>query len=309
MTMRSARASAALVLLAATIWGVSGLLVRTLVDFDLSPVQIVYYSNALAFLILLGVLAAFAPRFLRVPWRVLPKLGLVGLLGGGLTFLLYTSALALTTLSLATLLLYTAPAWVTLLAWKFLGEQVGVQRLVAVGAAFLGCALVARLYDPSALQGSLLGVLFGLLSGLTYAVFAVFGKSVLLKNHPLSVTVYGQGTTALLLLPLQSAPLPIALPGAALPWLLLFVLGPSIVAPLAFNLGLRRLEAGTVTLLGMWELPVAVTLGVLVLSEPMELPQAAGALLIAASVFALRPPSSAAEEFPLGRVAEAEITS
>src|SRR5439155_22766755 len=109
-------------------------------------------------------------------WRALPGVLLVGVVGGSVGFILYVNAVGLTSVSLATLLLYTSPAWVALLGWRFLGEAVTRRRLVAVGQAFLGCALAARVYDPAGLRLDLLGVLLGLASGLCWALWNVFGK-------------------------------------------------------------------------------------------------------------------------------------
>src|SRR5438270_159857 len=92
-----------------------------------------------------------APLGARPP-AALPGVLLVGVLGGSVGFVCYTNAVALTSVSLATLLLYTSPAWVTLLGWRFLHEVVTPRRLVAVGVAFLGCVLAARVYDPHSLR-------------------------------------------------------------------------------------------------------------------------------------------------------------
>ena len=96
-------------------------------------------------------------------------------------------------------------------------------------------------------------------------------------------------TAAVVLLPLQPAPLPTGLSAGAWPWLLVFVLGPSLVGPILFNLGLRRLEAGLVSLLAITQLVVGVVLGVVVAQDTLELPQLVGALLVGASVLSLRP--------------------
>src|SRR5438067_1775411 len=182
---------------------------------------------------------------------------------------------------------YYAPAWVALLAWRFLGEPLDRRRLAGLVATLVGCALVARVYDAQALRLSLPGVLAGLGSGLSWAVFQVLGKRALEQHHPLTVSAFTAGAAALALLPLQSAPLPLGLGAGTWPWLAAFVLGPNVVAPLLFTAGLRALLAGLASLLSIWELVIAVGLGVLVLGESLELPQALGAALLAASVLAL----------------------
>lgn len=283
------RVAIALVLFAATLWGVGGLFVHRMIGAGLQAVEVAYYSNALAALVLFAGLLLFSPGRLRVGWRSLPGLVSVGVVSGGIGTVCYANAVALTSVSLAALLLYTSPAWVVLLAWRFLGEPIGPRQGLAVAAAFAGCALLAQVYDPSALRASVTGILFGLGSGFTYALFSVLSKRVLEQHHPLSVNAYAFGAAALVLLPLQSEPLPTGLGADVWPWLLAWVVGVLLIALFAFNAGLRSLPASLVSLLVMWQLVVAVPLGVVLLGEPLGLLQALGALFVVASVAILRP--------------------
>ena len=84
-------------------------------------------------------------------------------------------------ISLATLLTSTHPVWTTLLTWRFLGEPTDRRRVLAVAAALVGCALIARVYDPGGLRANLLGIAFGLASDHVAArtLLAVAGGMVL----------------------------------------------------------------------------------------------------------------------------------
>ena len=289
MTRRSSAAGIFQVLAATTLWGAAGLVIHELIAAGLAPLQVVYYSAALSGILLGGALLLFAPRYLYVPRRALPELLLVAFLSSGLSFILYTLAIDLVGVSLATLLNFTAPAWVALLAWRVLGEKVGRGRVLGLAGALAGCVLLVRLYDPGSIRIGLLGAAAGLGSALAWAGYQVFGKRVLRRHHPLTLTAYSAATAALVLLPLQPAPLPTGLGAEAWPWLVGFVLGPSLIGPVLFNVGLRALEAGPVSLLAITQLVVGVLLGVVVAHDTLELPQLVGALLVGASVLSLRP--------------------
>jgi drug/metabolite transporter (DMT)-like permease len=288
MPLRGAALGAPLVLTAASLWGIAGLFVNALTGYGLEPVQIVFYSDALGFLILFAIMALLYPRHLAIPRAALPSMLLLGFVGGGFSFVCYISALALAGVSLATLLTSTHPAWTTLLAWRFLGEPIDRRRVLAVAAALLGCALIARAYDPGGLRANVIGIAFGLASGVSYAVYNIAGKRTLERLHPLTVTVYTSGAAMLLLLPFQSAPLPTWMPGGAWPWLIVFIVAQIVFAPVIYNLGLSRLHAGAVSLLASWELVVALLLGLLVLGESLALPQAIGAVLVVGSIGVLQ---------------------
>ncbi len=113
-----------MVLTSATIWGISGVLIHYMVTNDLPAVRIAYYANLSGVLLIGGGLLVFARHRLKVGRR-LPKLLLLGFIGSGASFVCYSSAIALTGVSLATLLTSIQPAWTTLLAARFLGEAIG----------------------------------------------------------------------------------------------------------------------------------------------------------------------------------------
>jgi DME family drug/metabolite transporter len=276
-----------MVLTATTMYGAMGVVIHVLIDSGLAPLQVVYYANSLSTVLLVAGLLVFAPHHLRVSRSALPELALVAFLSSGASFVLYTLAIDLVGVSLAILLNYTAPAWVALLAWRFLGERVGRGRLIALLYALTGCVLLVRLYDPAEVRVDLLGALIALSSGLVWASFQVFGKRVLQRHHPFTLAVYSGATASLVLLPLQPAPLPTELAADVWPWLATFVF-VSLVGPVLFNTGLRLLEAGVVSMLAISELLVGVLLGVLIAGDRFELPQTVGALLVGASVLGLR---------------------
>jgi DME family drug/metabolite transporter len=283
----SALAGSGLVLFSCTLWGITGLIIRKLIDLGLTPVQVTYYANGLAFFLLLGGLMLRAPQYLRIRWREFPLIAAIGAIGTGLSLYFYSTAVALVGVSLTSLLISTAPAWVTLFAWRILGEPIQRSRVAVVAVSFVGCALVAQVYDPVALNLNAPGVLFGLTCGLTNGLYLVLAKRALRKYHPLTVSVYALGGAALVLLPLQPAPLPTALSVPSWLWLALFAVGDVLIGPLVYNSGLRWLEAGVVSVLSLWELIVALVLAALLLGESLALPQLLGALLVAGSVFSL----------------------
>src|SRR5437763_3179452 len=95
VTARLPSGGALLVLLSATLWGLSGYMVHFLVVEGLGPVQIVYYANGIGAVLFLVGLAPWAGRYLAAPWRALPGLLALGVIGGGMSFLLFTSGIAL----------------------------------------------------------------------------------------------------------------------------------------------------------------------------------------------------------------------
>lgn len=101
-------------------------------------------KNGVAALVLLAAAAVLvrpgSARALQPRQRVV--LVVVGLLGGGLAFLLFFSGLAAASAPSAAFIQKTLFVWVAILAVPFLGERLGVAQLAALGVLVVGQAIV-----------------------------------------------------------------------------------------------------------------------------------------------------------------------
>jgi len=124
--------------------------------------------------------------------------------------------------------------------------------------------------------------LTGLLSGLTYGLYSIFGRPVAGRLGPSVILSYALFFGALLLV---VAALPTLGTLAGLPagsYALLFMLAV-VHTTLAFALytfGLGRLGAGRAAIMATVEPVVAVALGVVLLGEDLTFPKVVGALLV-----------------------------
>ena len=277
------------IVLAACLWATIGFFTRQLHDlYGLSALTIIFLRVAIAFLICFSALAIFQPRSLSVSLRNLGLLAVYGLIGIALFYFLYAQAIITTSVTAAVVLLYTAPAFVTLIAWRVWGEPLTRRKLITVGLAIIGCALVAKAYDPSQWSINLVGVLIGLGAGFTYALFTVFNKAGLKQFRPSALLTYELFFGALFLLPLQSPDAFAVLIEKPTAWIFLLglVFGPTLSAITLFNLGLRGLPASNVSIVATIEPVVASALAFFLLNERMEWLQiVGGAMVIGGAIF------------------------
>jgi DME family drug/metabolite transporter len=273
----------AFVLLAAVLWGTLGIFYKTLIGvYGLSPLNIAFFRAAFsAFFLLIG-LSVLRPQWLRVEWRDLPLLGSFGLFGVAAFFFVYVNAIDLVGVAVGAVLLYTAPAWVTLISWRFLGEPITRSRWVALSLAFVGCALVAGIYNLDQIRLNWPGILFGLASGLTYGLYSVFNKAGVRKYPPWTVLFYGMLVGALLLLLAQDLnEVTRALSSSgAVAWLVALALLPTLGSGLAFATGLRFVPVSAASVVANLEPVVATLLAFLILGEVMAGWQVLGGALV-----------------------------
>lgn len=290
----------ALVLTAATLWGTLGTLYKYGNSaFGINPLGIVFWRAGLAassLVLVLGLLLPLAGRgwsLLRVRLVDIPLFVIFGLLGVTAFYVLYIYAVVLVGVAVAVVLLYTAPVFVAVMAWRLLGEGFGTRKVIALALTVVGCAMVSRAYDPSLLQLNGVGILCGLGSGFTYALYSILGKLSLRRGYhiaTMSFYVYGIGTLGLLIVVLFAGVEKLYVEPSAGAWGLLLVLGlaQTVGALWAYTAGLRHLEAGVASILATFEPVVATLLAYFVVREKIEWPQLIGGALIVGAVLVLQ---------------------
>ncbi len=269
---------------AAVLWGTIGLASHSLFARGMTPLGAATW-RAVGGCVLLLVYSLVATRSVpRIAARDLPLFLAYGLVGVAGFMTIYYTAIALTTVATAAVLLYTAPAWVVVLARAWLGEPLSRAKVAAVGAVVAGCALTAG--GGGSLRPSGVGVLAGLGAGLTYGLYSIFGKTALRRYPPLTVVTYALGSGGLVLLVAAGGLPPV--PAGAAAALAYTVVGPTALAYLLYTTGLRRIEAGRASVVATIEPVVAAAGGALLLRQPFGPAQWLGAALVLIGVLVVQ---------------------
>ena len=268
---------------AASIWGTLGYFAKLLyaqgVSFEALVAfrAVVGWAAVLVFLLLTKGLGG-----LRVARGELVFLAPLGLVGIGAFYLLYFFTVRESAVGTASILLYSSPAFVSLLAWTFLREPLGITRVVALGLTFAGIGLVVGAYDPGALKVTPFVLATGLLSGLTYGLYSIFGKPVAGHLAPSTILSYALGFGAVLLVAfaLPTIGTLAGLPAWSYALLLMLAVVHTTLAFALYTFGLRKLEAGRAAIVATIEPVVAGALGVSLLGEDLTALKVLGALLV-----------------------------
>src|SRR4051794_38988389 len=165
--------------LAALLWGTLGPAARFALRAGVEPLELSFWRALLG-----GALFAahsVARRRTRIARADLPAVLAFALLGVALFYLSYFRALRSGGAALAAILLYTAPAWVALASALWLGERMTARTLAALALTLGGVALVATGTAGSggsdaSLRMGPAALTWGLVAGLAYAAYYLFGK-------------------------------------------------------------------------------------------------------------------------------------
>jgi drug/metabolite transporter, DME family len=237
--------------LAAFLWGLIGPVSRLAFQEGLSPLLVAFFRAVIAWAFF--ALHALLLRQVRLHPKDLPALLLFGLVGVSLFYGSYQLSVGYGGAALASVLLYTAPAFVALLSRLVLKEALDPLGLLAVALTLLGVGLMG-LGGGSQVKALLPALFFGLLSGFTYALYYIFGKLYLPRYATPTLFLYALPVGALGLFPFVEL---VPLSSQALLALLFLGSISTYGAYLAYYAGLRRLPATRASVLATLEPVVA----------------------------------------------------
>ncbi|MGG1675200.1 DMT family transporter [Neobacillus sp. NRS-1170] len=276
----------------AALWGIIAIFIRKLSSFGFSPMEIVTLRVITA-AALLGLLGGFQYRSqLRIAYKDLPLFIGTGICSIVLFNWCYFSAINQMNLSIAVILLYTAPAFVAVLSYFFLKEKMNSIKLISVAGTILGCILIAGLNSNDTASMSGAGLLTGLGAGFGYALYSIFGKFALKKYPPFTVTFYTFIVAAITLLPLTGlwTKVDILINGDVFFYAIGLGVFPTVLAYLLYTKGLEEIETSKAAIIATVEPVVATLLSVFVYNENFGAVQGIGSTIILLSVLIINLP-------------------
>ncbi len=271
------------VVAAASIWGTLGLFAKILYAQGVSFESLVAVRSSIGWVaVMVFVLATSSTKSLGVSGRDLAFLVPLGLVGIGCFYLLYFFTVRESTVGTAAILLYSSPAFVVVLARLFLNEALNAAKVLALFLTAGGVFLVAGAYDPSNLEVTPTVLLTGLLSGLTYGLYSIFGRPVTGHLRPSIILSYALffGTSLLVVAAAPTLDTLAGLPMGSYALLLMLAVVHTTLGFALYTFGLGRLGAGRAAIVATVEPVVAGVLGTALLGEALTFPKALGALLV-----------------------------
>lgn len=178
-----------MILLAAVFWGIIGLFVKYLSPYGFTSAELVSLRSLITAISLVLFLLITNPSKLKIKFKHIGYFVGTGFFSFVFFNLCYFQAMNHASLSVAAILLYTAPFFVMGMSCIFFREKITRGKFLALTLAFLGCVAVSGVLEGGGAI-SAKGLLWGLGSGLGYALYSVFAKFALKKYDTLTVITY-----------------------------------------------------------------------------------------------------------------------
>ena len=287
------------ILAAGCMWGSMGIWVRRCTAAGLDAMQILTLRVLVTSVLMTVFLSIYNRKLLYIRRK-----DLWCFLGTGICSILffgycYNRTIVLASLSVAAILLYTAPVFVMILSRLLFGEQLSAKKLAALLMAFSGCVFVTGIAGSDSAV-STAGILTGLGSGFGYALYSIFSRFALERGyHPFTVTLYTFLCASVAALFLADLP-PLVDFVTETTGNFLYCIGYGVVTTvlpyILYTYGLSRIENGKASIMATVEPVVATLLGILVFHEPMTLQGTVGIVLVLSALFLLNKKSIVSEK-------------
>ena len=270
-----------LIAAASILWGTMGIFGKLAFQYGINPVVLTALRILISSAIMLISIVLLKRKLLKIERKDLPQLLVFGIFAVALQRIAYFYTVDLTTVTIAAVLFYTYPIFVTAHASLFLKEKVTFSTILAIVLTFSGVTLVVKAYEISWLSANLLGLAFGILTSLLFALYFLMVKKLRNSYTNWTLLLYGDGLGAIALTPAlyfsfsEIANYPLQL------WLLIFVIAlfPSLTAYLLFSHALKYVESSKGSILSVIEPLAAAMFSVTILSEKFEPLQIIGVAL------------------------------
>lgn len=276
------------ILLAGILWGCIGLFVRHLNEAGLFAMEIVTL-RAFVTCVVIGI-------YLFVFDRSLLKIKIKDIwcfLGTGFCSIVffnfcYFKAMSITSLSVAAVLLYTAPAMVMLMSSVLFRETLTIRKIVSVLLTFIGCVFVTGLATGSnTLNG--IGILIGLGAGFGYALYSIFGKYAIMRGYnSLTITFYTflfATVGSLLFADMRTIGMVVETDITAIGWVIALGLFSTVIPYLTYTYGLQSVENGKASIIASIEPVTATVLGGLFFHEHLSILNLIGIVVVLVALY------------------------
>lgn len=270
----------------AVLWAGLGVPVRNLERLGVDSMSIVFMRYFLTALIVGIYTLIKSPSGFKISVRDIHLFAANGILSLTMFTYFYFKTIAVSTLSVASVLMYTSPIFVMVISTVVFREKITVKKISALIMAFLGCALVSGVLG-NAVEASAAAICFGLLSGLGYGLYTIFGGLLIKRGYkPLTILVYTfsfAAIGALAVLFVTGGISPAAYKPESCLWALIIAVLGTILPFLFYTVALKYMEGSKAAIVATVEPMISTAIG-LFYGEKLTVFGVAGIALVLASV-------------------------
>lgn len=274
-------------ILAAFLYSLVAVVAKNLISGGIEPLQVTFYQYIFTVSILAVWILLKNRHSLRCSIRQACSFALLGIIGGAGTNILFYSGLQYLNAGISSMLLFLHPVAITLF---FAVTRIKIMRPInyfSVLLAALGAAVVLDVFSDT-LSFSAAGVIFGILSSMTYAFYNVYADLKLKEEDPNVINFYACLAAFFFIAVLMAARgVNFAVEPATLPPIFFLAAFSGVLPAYCFFKALQHIGSEKVSVVSSIELPFTLIMAFLILGEQMKPIQLLGVAMIVAATIML----------------------
>lgn len=275
-----------LIIVAAVLWGSIGLFSKIAGNRGFTPIDICFIRSLFS-VIILGIFFSIKDRNIFKLKSIVDLKYFVGT--GIISFSLYNwsyiAAIKETSMGVAAILLYTAPSIIMILSVFLFHEKITRIKILVIVITFIGCMMVTGIFEGENII-SWKGFLYGILSGIGYGLYSIFGKYALQKYSSVTVVFYTFLMSTFLFCVIGKPIIIISKINESQSWIFIvsFALFSAAIPYILYTKGLSKIEASKASIIANIEPVVAAIIGICVFSEEINFLKILGIILVLGAV-------------------------
>ncbi|MDK2826863.1 MAG: hypothetical protein PWQ63_1147 [Methanolobus sp.] len=287
-SIKSGKYSYLELIISCTVFGASGIFLNHI--YNMQTVSIIFYRLIFGFVLLLAYCICAKKYNLLYIHKKKRYIILIAIFNV-LTLYTYFSSIKYAGISIAVLLLYTAPVYVTLLSPLFLKDKITKRGMFSLLISVCGILLVVLPGSNASVNAQLFtGIVLGILSGLSYSGTIMTVSYLKDEYSGLTQLFWSTFISLLILLPFGSrVTADVLIPNLYV--LFLFGLITTAFASVLYLNSASKIRAQTVSVLALLEPVSGIIFGFVFLHEPVFMNTIQGCffILLGASILVLEP--------------------
>ena len=266
------------IIIAAILWSLVGIIVKQI--HGMPAQSVIFYRVSFALIIFLTALVVSGSLNIIKLREKRFYLFLFGILQVA-TMLTYFISIMNASVSIAVLLLSTAPIYITIFSPLILKEKTKKRGLIALVLSIMGILFIV---DPGKLdfKPSSIGIIAGIASGIFYAFQIMTSKYASTTYSGYAQAFWSFVIATIILLPVGFVPIEVI--SSNFFYLIILAIFPTILSVSLYFNGLKKVKAQSASILGFIEPLSAVFFAVIILHEQISTLELIGGALILSGV-------------------------
>jgi len=289
-----------LVILASILAGVLNLFSKNLLLAGMEPIEICACREGVTAIVFFFVLLLIDRSAFKIRWQDIWIFALFGAFNVASNICVFTAQESLP-LEVAAVLEMTSPYFVLIFAFFLFRDKITRMKVLAAVLAFLGCIFIIGLTDGE-VDFSFMGLVIGLLSGITLAAFTIGGKFVSRRGYSENTAMfYFFLFSAIIIAPFTDFGHIFSLAssdGAILASIIFMGIVCTLLPNYFVIYAVSRVHPATVSIIITSSLIVSTLCGVLAFGDQFDFEDVIGIILIMTAIVILDPPDIVKQKIP-----------